>query len=205
MDSSASIDDLAPWDSARPQRRRLIWIAVILSTAMALLAGLGYFLLFWGHQHCLVATGMALKAYADMHEGRYPVHPNGFGDALLLLTRENLAGISSLCGPGDNGAMLQSALGTSSDVAEDQCSRVYVQGLSESSDRRLCLIFDRRSTRGGDHRRGFGPRVREVFTIGGGMSAISDDQWPAFKSEQIQLLTTAGISREVAEKYYQAP
>jgi len=83
---------------------------------------------------------------------------------------------------------------------------VYVQGLRDTDDPEIALLFDKLATPGGDHchlfRRMTAPLGREVWTIGGGMRFIPESRWPAYAKEQIQLLVAAGIAREQAERYY---
>jgi|ERR1043165_1499244 hypothetical protein len=50
---------------------------------------IGMFNLFHAHEHCIKGTGLELEEYALDHGGRYPFSSNGFGDAIVLLLREN--------------------------------------------------------------------------------------------------------------------
>lgn len=154
------------------------------------------------HQHCIKATGSAFRLYADDHGGTLPFHTNGFGDALLLLVREDLCGVAGICGPGDDGAVLSNALVRGLDVPEAQCSRVYIQGLSETNAPEICILFDRLSVPGGDHFYGRGQRIREVIMLDGSMKTISDMSWPEFSRQQVDLLVEAGWDRERALEYY---
>ncbi len=155
------------------------------------------------HRHCMVNTSLALHQYADKHQGNYPVHTNGFGDALLLLVKEGcLEDVHTLCGPLDDGHVLRAALTNGLPVPEAQCTRVYVQGLSIHDGSEICLLFDRDSHRGGDHY-GTGKRLREVVMAdGGGFNGVVDDQWPAFVSNQVRLLKAKGFTREQIRRYY---
>lgn len=156
------------------------------------------------HQHCMKITSMALRQYADKHQSNYPVHTNGFGDALLLLVKEGfLDDVNTLCGPLDDGHVLRAALTNGLPVPEAQCTRVYVQGLSLYDSPELCLLFDRDSHRGGDHFYGTGKRLREVVMAdGGGFTGVVDAQWPAFVSNQVRLLQAKGFTREQIRRYY---
>lgn len=157
------------------------------------------------HQHCIKATGVAFRMYSEDHGGVLPYSTNGFGDALLLLVKEGyIPGVAFICGPGDDGHILSDALVQGVDVPEEQCSRVYVQGLSETNDPNICILFDRRSVRGGDHGYGWGPPLREACMLDGSMKAILDGQWPEFSREQIDLLVSAGFTRQKALEYYPA-
>jgi len=148
---------------------------------------------------------MAFRLYSQEHAGALPYHTNGFGDALLLLVKDQLLpNVSGICGPGDNGVVLSNALARGTDVPEEQCSRVYVQGLSESNNSMICVLFDRHSVPGGDHFYGRGKPIREVCLLDGSMQTIGDAKWPEFSRQQVELLIAAGWTREKALTYYPA-
>ncbi len=155
------------------------------------------------HRHCIKVAGSAFRDYAEAHGGTLPFHTNGFGDAMLLLVKEQqLPGVAWICGPGDDGTVLSNALVHGLDVPEAQCSRVYVQGLSETNDPAICILFDRRSVPGGDHFYGSGRPIRELCMLDGIMETVTDEQWPAFCRRQVELLVAAGWTRKQAEEYY---
>jgi hypothetical protein len=155
------------------------------------------------HRHCIQGAGLAFRVYADKHQGNYPVHTNGFGDALLLLVKEGcLEDVHTLCGPLDDGHVLREALTNGLPVPEAQCTRVYVQGLSMHDDSELCLLFDRDSHRGGDHSYGTGKPLREVLMADAMFTRIIDEKWPAFVSNQVRLLKAKGVTLEQIRRYY---
>ncbi len=155
------------------------------------------------HRHCIKIAAVALRAYSVTHDGAFPYHTKGFGDALLLLVKEGCQpNVACLCGPGDDGHVLDGALLHDLDVPEAQCSRVYVQGLSTTNDPQICLLFDRRSVPGGDHFYGQGPPVREVSLLDGRMERIPDEKWAEFSRQQVQLLQAAGWTLEKSLEYY---
>jgi hypothetical protein len=164
---------------------------------------------FWGHEHCIKGIGLSLQLYAMEHGGRFPSHTNGYGDALLLLSNEVNHCWALLTGPGYSGEVFGKAAATGQDVLESECGRVYVQGLSQSENPEIVLLFDKVPTPGGDHCHGLArlkaPLVREVWTIGDGMSKVRESNWPAFARKQIELLVEAGLSRREAERLYAAP
>lgn len=187
----------------------------VIATFFCLLAGLiGTW--FWSlghyvHQHCIKQTGLAFRMYEGDHNGRLPFSTNGFGDALLLFVKsgylagETLSGIRYVCGPGDDGHIFRAALQNNSIVPEDQCSRIYIQGLSETNDPQICILFDRNSCKGGDHFRSpWGHRVRELCLLDGSMQIIRDEDWPEFSRNQVELLVAAGFSRTNALHFYPA-
>jgi hypothetical protein len=155
------------------------------------------------HQHCIVGTSIAFKAYSVDHDGALPYSTNGFGDALLLLVKgDYLPNVANICGPGDDGHVLSNALVRGLHVPEEQCSRVYIQGLNETNDPCICVFFDRRSVPGGDHNYGHGKPLREVCLLDGSMHRIPDEEWPEFSRRQVELLRAAGFSRQKALEYF---
>jgi hypothetical protein len=158
---------------------------------------------FMEHAHCIVGAGTSLRMYANEHSGRFPYHTNGYGDALVMM---NSGWDSALTGPGYNAAVFARVRLTGENAPEAEFGRVYVQGLSETNDPRIALLFDKLPTPGGDHchffRRIFAPLVREVSTIGADRRVIRESEWPAFAKRQIELLVAAGIARDEAEHYY---
>jgi hypothetical protein len=158
---------------------------------------------FWGHAHCMKGGGLSLVGYAREHDGRFPVHSNGYGDALLLV---NDGWDAALTGPGYDTEVFQRYRDSGGDAPESEFGRVYVQGLRDTNAGEIAILFDKRPTPGGDHchllRRLFAPPGREVWTIGGGMRFIPENQWQAFSQQQIDLLVAAGMAPEQAEQYY---
>ena len=161
------------------------------------------------HQHCIVQTSLAFRLYSGDHGGQFPFSTNGFGNALLLLAGTNsdsdyLGGyVNCLCGPDDDGHVFKEALKNKTVIPEDECSRVYIQGLSEANDPNLCVLFDRNSCKGGDHGRSpWGHLLREVCLLDGSMQRINDEEWPAFSQKQVELLVAAGFARTNALHFY---
>lgn len=166
-------------------------------------------ILFQSHRHCIQVAGSALRLYADDHEGRYPYDTNGYGAALLTLLKGDILGgtnsfhVGPITAPGDRGSVFTNALIHNVVVPESSCTRVYVQGLSESNNPELAILFDKYPTRGGDHfRRPWGPLQREVIFVMSGFKVIDEADWPKFAQRQIQLLIAEGFSRERAMELY---
>jgi hypothetical protein len=42
----------------------------------------------WGHAHCIKLAGLDLLNFAEANGGKFPTHPRGYGDALLLLSND---------------------------------------------------------------------------------------------------------------------
>jgi hypothetical protein len=158
---------------------------------------------FLGHAHCMKGGGLSLMGYANGHGGKFPFHTNGYGDALLLI---NDGWDAALTGPGYDTRVFDRVRRTGEDAPEAEFGRVYVQGLSDTDEPEIAILFDKLPTPGGDHclffRRMCAPLGREVWTIGGGMRFVPERRWPTYATEQIQLLVTAGLAQEQAEGYY---
>jgi hypothetical protein len=160
---------------------------------------------FFEHAHCIAGASSVLRGYALDHEGRYPTHANGYGDALVLIDDH---WDEALTGPGYTTAVFDRVRKTGEDAPEAEFGRVYVQGLNTESDSRLAILFDKVPTPGGDHtqhiHRFFAPLCREVLFVHGDHSTIREKDWPAFAKHQVELLVDAGFTREKAEEYYAA-
>jgi len=196
----------------RRARNRLKYAAVVLVILLA--AGFAYLKThpqvfnesFWQHAHCIAQASGALRLFATDHHGDFPVHPKGYGNALLLLTNEVSGFPACLTGPGYDTKVFEEAIRDNSDVPEEKCGRVYIQGLREDSDRNIVILFDKLPTPGGDHchflRRLFAPTGREVLFVNGLHRFIRENNWTTFASNQVELLVKAGLSRPSAEAYY---
>ena len=158
---------------------------------------------FFGHAHCIKQSGVDLVMWADEHGGRFPFHTNGYGDALLTVGSNSF--LASFTGPGYDTRVFEEAIANGGDVAEERCGRVYIQGLWNTNDSQIAILFDKVSSPG-DHRGGFrrlwAPFGREVGYLGGNMQFIRDPEWPAFAAKQIKLLEAAGIPRTESERLY---
>jgi hypothetical protein len=168
---------------------------------------------FHAHEHCIKVAGVAFRTYALDHYGNYPYDTNGFGNALLLLVKGEYLGdtngqysIGPITRPGDDGRAFRESLKTGAPIPEQKCSRIYIQGLSESNNPQIAILWDKKSCPGGDHfRRPWGPLLREVCLLDGDMRIISETNWPGFVSNQVELLVQDGIPRAAARHYYEIP
>jgi hypothetical protein len=95
----------------------------------------------WQHGHCMPQAAGALRVYAHENGGRFPFHTNGYGDALLLVGQEGP--YYYLTGPGYDTRVFEQAWASKGDVDEALCDRVYVQGLTETNDPRIAVLFDK--------------------------------------------------------------
>ena len=195
------------------KRLRILGYTVALLILLGFLGALciGFFNLFHAHEHCIKQTASSFKVYAGDHDGKFPYDPKGFGNALLLLVKDGCLGdtdgtfsVNLITAPGDTGNAFREALKTGAVIPEEKCSRIYIQGLSETNNPEIAIMFDKYPTPGGDHfRRPWGPLIRDVCLIDGSTQFMPETHWPAFSSNQIELLVKDGIPRSIATHYYQ--
>lgn len=158
-----------------------------------------------GHEHCIKCATMPFAIYADAHGGKFPTSERGWGDALVKLIAEpgNENSVAFLVGVDDDGEHLLRALKTGEDVAEEDCTRIYVQGLTKESNEGIALLFDRYAVRGGDHFRSpFGRPLREVMTVDWSHKIVHEEEWPEFVETQRELLLEEGFTEAEIESYY---
>lgn len=197
------------------RRRWVIW-GLVISIPLSLVVGfvcMSVCNIFHAHEHCIKQAGIAFKMYSEDNNGNLPYHTNGFGNALLLLVKGEYLGdtngdssIRPITGPGDDGSLFREALQTGAPIPEQKCSRIYIQGLFQTNNPSLAILWDKKSAPGGDHfHRPWGPLLREVCLLDGSMQVIPEKSWPAFVSNQVEMLVQDGIPRATARHYYEIP
>ncbi len=158
----------------------------------------------WQHAHCMPQAASAFRLYAEENGRRFPYHTNGYGDALLMTTPER-AWFYYLTGPGYNTSAFEDALSSNGNVDENRCGRVYVQGLSETNDARIAILFDKVAAPP-DHchfpQRLWRGYVREVLFVNGDWRTVPVAQWPDFVQQQMGFLMEAGFSKKHAQELY---
>ena len=180
-------------------------LASFLAMLVAFVAWCVWYNIHYVHLHCIDTAGLAFKFYSSEHDGKLPYSTNGFGDALTQFAKRDGTFLNSLCGPDDDGNLFKEALTNHSIVSEDKCSRIYIQGLAETNDPAICILFDRNSCKGGDHHRSpWGHPLREALLLDSSSQFIRDEDWSAFSSNQVKLLVAAGFSRTNALYFYPA-
>jgi hypothetical protein len=159
----------------------------------------------WEHAHCMPQAAGALRQYAHEHDGQFPIHTNGWADALMMLTPER-SWFYFINGPGYDNSAFEEAFASGGNVDEKRCGRVYVQGLSITSDPKIAILFDRVAAPP-DHchfpRRLWARSVREVCLVDGDWRMVPVAEWPEFAHQQVELLVAAGFSRTQAQQLYE--
>jgi hypothetical protein len=114
--------------------------------------------------------------------------------------------LHALTGPGYDATPLREAKETGSDLPEEECGRVYIQGLTKKINPEIAVLFDKLPTPGGDHCplpfRLWASLGREVLYIGWGQSFVLERDWPEFTRKQVELLVQEGMERQEAERLY---
>jgi hypothetical protein len=189
-------------------RKRRRWLAALVTLAIVAILLIVYvvthpLVFLEAHRHCIKFAGLELARYADLHQGRFPFHPGGYGNALLLLDEECF---HALTGPGYDAAPLVEAKKANGALSEVECGRVYVQGLTRKSNSEIAQLFDKLPTPGGDHchlpMRLWAPLGREVWFVGGHSTFVAESDWPEFAKSQVDLLATEGFDRQEAERLF---
>lgn len=161
---------------------------------------------FFDHAHCIAQAGSLLRIYAGDHYGQYPVSSNGYGEALLMLYDFDESSGPILAGPGCDSSVFKKARSSKTRVSEKDCGRVYIQGLGETSNPEIVVLYDKLPTPGGDHchflNRIFAPLGREVSFVDGDHRFIRESEWPLIATKQIDLLVKEGFTTEQAKKLY---
>ena len=188
--------------AARRRKWRCLLLALVLLVVLVFVYVRTHPLEFMDtHAHCIVAAGLGLEQYASDHQGRFPFHPKGYGNALLLLNEDYL---ETLTGPGYDTTPLREAKRTGNELPEEECGRVYVQGLTKKSNPQVALLFDKLPTPGGDHChlpvRLWAPLGREVWLVGSEHIFVPQREWPEFTRKQVELLVQEGFACEEAER-----
>ncbi len=160
----------------------------------------------WEHAHCMPQAGGAFRTYASDHGGRFPYHTNGYGDALLQMTHEMGTYWGPLTGPGYDAEVFARAARAGQHLSESACGRVYVQGLSETNNPEIALLFDKVAAPP-DHchfpRRLWWGVVREVCFVDGSWRMVPISEWPDFARRQVELLVADGFPKTQAQQLYQ--
>jgi hypothetical protein len=160
----------------------------------------------WEHAHCMPQAGLAFRTYALDHEGRFPCSANGYGDALLLMTNEMGNFWAGFTGPGYDSGVFAEAARTGRHIPERACGRVYVQGLRDTSNPEIALLFDKVAAPP-DHcqfpRRLWCGFVREACFVDGSWRMVPVAKWSDFARRQIELLVADGFPRPQAQQLYE--
>lgn len=187
-------------------RRKCRWLLL----AFPLLVVMGWVyvrthpLVFMGtHAHCIKFAGLQLEQYAGEHEGRFPSHPKGYPNALILMDEDCF---HALTGPGYDATPLREAKRMGRELDEEDCGRVYVQGLTKKSNPEIAILFDKLPTPGGDHCplpvRLWASLGREVWLVGMGHIFVRESEWPEFANKQVGLLVQEGFDRKEVERLF---
>jgi hypothetical protein len=181
-----------------PCRSRVLRRSTILLTVVVVLAagliGAAYvwhrYTFPYGSSHrCLKGLGMALRIYAERHNGHFPTGGNCPEASLSLLYRDNreIDGYL-LCGKTKSAEAAQAILERGEFLGPDTCDWHYVEGLTLNDDYRIAIVWDKiglghngiRLPNGG----------HSVLRLDGIEEVIPASEWQQFLDEQKELLAS---------------
>jgi hypothetical protein len=181
--------------------RRLVILLTVLVVSVAGLIGAAYiwhrYTFPYGSSHrCLKGLGMALRIYAERHNGQYPTGGGCPEASLSLLYRDDheIDGYL-LCGKTKSAEAAQAILERGELLGPDTCDWHYVEGLTLNDDYQIAIVWDKI---GLDHN---GRRLpsggHSVLRLSGIEEVIPASEWQQFLEEQKQLLA---VRTEAARK-----
>jgi hypothetical protein len=176
-------------------------VVAITAAALALLMGAGYawhrYTYPYGFSHyCLTVLGLALRQYAEEHDGHFPAGGVCPEASLSLLDRghDGVYG-SVLCGKTKSAEAATQILKDGGLLNADTCDWHYVEGLTLADDPQLAIIWDKvglghngQRLSGGGH---------SICRLDGIEEEISESEWPQFLEEQKRLM---GARTDAAKK-----
>jgi hypothetical protein len=182
---------------------RLLLILVSLAIALLIYVCTHPLVFMDTHAHCIKVAGLTLEQYASEHDGRFPFHPKGYPNALLLMNEDCF---HVFTGPGYDATPFHEAKRKGNELNEEECGRVYIQGLTKKSNPELALLFDKLPTPGGDHChlpfRVWAGLGREIWLVGMSQTFVRESEWPEFSRKQVDLLVQEGFERQEAERLF---
>jgi hypothetical protein len=151
----------------------------------------------YGPSHCcLKGVGVALHMYAQKYGGHYPAGAGSPEASLSLLYREGSEDAEGLRGKSVPVEKVQRILERGDLLGPDSCGWHYVEGLTDSDDPNLAVVWDKVGLGHNGQDIGGG---RSVLLVCGSEEVVPAADWPAFLKRQQQLMAarrpTAGQSR----------
>jgi hypothetical protein len=165
--------------------------------AVVILAILGGGFAYWHHTNypygvshcCAKQISTALKMYALDHGGRYPAGESSPEASLSLLYPKYLSSPEPLRGKTVPAAIVNQRLKNGQLLTPETCGWHYVEGLSENSDPKLLLIWDKVGLAHNGQRLPDGGH--EVVFVDHSAKQLSGAEWRAALAEQ-EKLSAAG-------------
>jgi len=142
----------------------------------------------YGRSHCcLKQLGLALRNYADLHDGHFPLG-GGCPEASLSLLYQGDDGIGGavLCGKTKSAEEAQAILERGGLLGPDSCDWHYVEGLTLCDNPQLALVWDKVGLGHNGQRLPNGGHT--VWRLLGGEEVISGSDWREFLEEQERLM-----------------
>jgi hypothetical protein len=140
----------------------------------------------YGPSHCCIGgLGTALRIYALEHSGQFPTGGDTPEGSLSLLY-SNYVDAYTLRGKTVPLKVTEVALRQNGKLGPDSCGWHYVDGLTESDNPQIAIVWDKVGLgHNGERIKGGG---HEILFLDGSHRVISASKWPEFLDEQRQLL-----------------
>ena len=168
--------------------RRIVMAVLVLTV----LGGIGAYVFQkvkypYGRSHnCLVHLKLAFLMYAMDHEGRFPAGQATPEASLSLLHKEGHISASLLRGMTAPPEKVDAILTKGELLGPDTCGWHYVEGLTESADPEIAILWCKEPL--GHYGQRTKDKSREVLFVDGGYKSIPGDKWDEFLKEQERLL-----------------
>ncbi len=142
----------------------------------------------YGVSHCCIdGMGLALRLYAQEHGGAYPAGESSPEASLSLLCRSNYIDVGTIRGMTVPERTVRGVIEGGGLLGPQNCGWQYVEGLTQTNDPRIALLYCKEALGHNGQRTKDGGR-QVLFVGDGGIQWVSGDRWSAFLSEQSELL-----------------
>jgi hypothetical protein len=182
------------WTSVMAWRRQTtLWTNIFCAAVLLAWIGLGmraknyYHENPYGWDHCCIKqVNLALRLYAEEHNGQYPSGGATPEASLCLLTNYS-CDVALLKGKAVPLAKAEAEFRRTGVLGPDSCGWHYVEGLNTNDDLSLAILWDK--TPGFDHNsRRTGRGGREVAFLDGHSEWLSDETFSNLMARQAELL-----------------
>jgi hypothetical protein len=149
----------------------------------------------YGVSHCCSkAIALALRQYAEEHQGSFPNGKSSPEASLSLLYTNYEPSLYTLRGKNIPLKLAQAAWDEDLELGPQSCGWHYVEGLLVDDDSEIAIAWDKAWGLGhnGQRIRGF---AHEVILIDGSSKGIALKEWPKFAMEQREKLAKLIASR----------
>ena len=147
----------------------------------------------WSHS-CSKCLGMSLRLYAEDNNGLLPCGAATPEGSLSLLLKSDPSVKRALRGKNISQRTVDEAIARDGLLGPASCGWHYVEGLRESDDLQIAVVWDKAIGLSHNGERASG-LMHEVVMLDGSMQYITRKHWPEFVEQQKRLLIAAMAER----------